>query len=70
MLLILTAVRSLDVKFNAFNQTGLLYMTMEERWNLDSVYVLRCFSPLCTKTTKLLKSFHGFHIVIFYGIEL
>jgi len=66
MLLILTAVRSLDVKFHTFNQTGLLCMTVEEQWNLDSVCVLHCFSPLCTKTTKLLRSSHGFHIVIFW----
>jgi hypothetical protein len=39
MLLILTAVGSLDVKFRVFNQRGLLCMTMEEQWNLRSVYV-------------------------------
>jgi len=31
MLLILTSVGSLDVKFHMFNQTGLLYVTMEEQ---------------------------------------
>jgi len=70
VLLILTAVRSLDVKFLVFNQTGLLRMTMEEQWNLCSVYVSHCFSPLCTKTTKLLRSSRGCHIVIFDGREL
>jgi len=70
MLLILTAVGSLDVKFRTFNQTGLLCVTVEEQWNLDSVYVLCCFSPLCTKTTKLLGSSHGCHTVIFDGREL
>jgi len=70
MLLILTGVGSLDVKFHTFNQMGLLCMTVEEQWNLDSVYVLHCFSSLCTKTTKLVRSSPGFHIVIFDGREL